>query len=112
MNRQSRKTGPVGVKQSNICFDAVLTTLPWAEKTFLTWHSTWFINNSYQKASKVLLTFVPDKHFDQLIATLLHSLTMLKTTSAEFQSIDVWFTDQNNRPLEIEDNVSITLIIR
>ena len=55
---------------------------------------------------------MPDKHFDQLIATLLHSLTMLKTTSAEFQSIDVWFTDQNNRPLEIEDNVSITLIIR
>ena len=27
---------------------------------------------------------------------------MLKTTSAEFQSIQLWFTDQNNRPLEIE----------
>ena len=38
-------------------------------------------------------------------------LTMLKTTNAEFQSIQVWFTDQNNRPLEIEDNVNITLII-
>ena len=35
---------------------------------------------------------------------------MLKTTNAEFQSIQVWFTDQNNRPLEIEDSVNITLI--
>ena len=31
---------------------------------------------------------------------------MLKTTNTEFQSIKVWFTDQNNRPLEIEDNVN------
>ena len=28
---------------------------------------------------------------------------MLKTTSVEFQSVELWFTDQNNRPLEIED---------
>ena len=35
---------------------------------------------------------------------------MLKTTNAEVQSIEVWFTDQNNRPLEIEDNVNITLM--
>ena len=36
---------------------------------------------------------------------------MIKTTNAEFQSIQLWFTDQNNRPLEIEDSVNITLII-
>ena len=36
---------------------------------------------------------------------------MLKTTNAEFQFVEVWFTDQNNRPLEIEDSVNITLII-
>ena len=36
---------------------------------------------------------------------------MLKTTNTEFQSIEVWFTDQNNRALEIEDSVNITLII-
>ena len=34
---------------------------------------------------------------------------MLKTTSAEFQSIDYGY--QNNRCLEIEDSVNITLII-
>ena len=35
---------------------------------------------------------------------------MLKT-NAEFSFIEIWFTDQNNRPTEIEDNVNITLII-
>ena len=37
---------------------------------------------------------------------------MLKTTNAEFQSIKVWFTDQNKGPLEIENSIDITLIIR
>ena len=36
---------------------------------------------------------------------------MLKTTNAEFSFNEIWFTDQNNRPLEIEDHVNITLII-
>ena len=36
---------------------------------------------------------------------------MLKTTNSEFPFIEVWFTYQNNRPLEIEDRVDITLII-
>ena len=36
---------------------------------------------------------------------------MLRPTNPEFQSIQVWFTDQNNGPLEIEDSVNITLII-
>ena len=35
---------------------------------------------------------------------------MLKRNNAEFSFIEIWFTDQNNRPLEIEDNVNITLI--
>ena len=52
-----------------------------------------------------------DKQFGQLITIAPHSLTMLKATNAEFQSIEVWFTDQNNRPLEIEDNININLII-
>ena len=69
------------------------------------------VNNSYQQASKVLFTFVPNKQFGQLITISPHLLTMLKTTNAELQSIQSWFTDQNNRPLETEDSVNITLII-
>ena len=70
------------------------------------------VNNNYQQASKVLFTFVPNKQFGQLITITPHSLTMLKTTNAEFSFIEIWFTDQNNRPLEIEDNVNITLITK
>ena len=69
------------------------------------------VNNSYQEASKVLFTFVPKKQFGQLITILPDSLIMLKTTSEEFQFVELWFTDQNNRPLEIEDSVNIPLIL-
>ena len=69
------------------------------------------VNNSYQQASKVLFTFVPNKQFGQLITISPHSLTVPKTTNSEFPLIQVWFTDQNNRPLEIEDSVNFKLII-
>ena len=36
---------------------------------------------------------------------------MLRTTNAEFRCIEIWFTDQDNRSLEIEDNLKIGLII-
>ena len=64
------------------------------------------VNNNYQKASKVLFTFVPNKQFGQLITISPHLLKMLKTNN-----VQSWFTDQNNRPLEIEESVNITLII-
>ena len=64
------------------------------------------VNNNYQKASKVLFTFVPNKQFGQLITISPHLLKMLKTNN-----VQSWFTDQNNRPLEIEDSVNITLVI-
>ena len=66
------------------------------------------VNNSYQQAFKVLFTFVSNKQFVQLITITPHSPAMLKTTNAEFSFIQVWFTDQNNRRLEIGDNVNIT----
>ena len=66
------------------------------------------VNNSYQQAYKVLFTFVPNKQFDQLITISPHLLTMLKAINAEFQSIQVRFTDQNSRPLETEDSLNIT----
>ena len=69
------------------------------------------MNSSYQQASKVLFTFVPNKKFSDLITITPHLATMLKTTNAEFSFIEIWFTDQNNRPLEIEDDVNITLEI-
>ena len=69
------------------------------------------VNNNYQQVSKVLFTFVPNKQFGQLINIPSHSLTMLSATNTEFSSIEIWFTDQNSEPLEIEDIVNLTLII-
>ena len=42
------------------------------------------VSNSYQQASKVLFTFVPNKQFGQLITISSYLLTMLKTTNTEF----------------------------
>ena len=36
---------------------------------------------------------------------------MLLTANAEFSFIEIWFTDQNNRSLEIKDYMNVTLII-
>ena len=69
------------------------------------------VNNSYQQASRVLFPFVPNKQYVQLISISPHSLVFLKTINTEFSEIDIWFTDQNNNDLEIEDNVNISLII-
>ena len=69
------------------------------------------VNNSYQQASRALFTIVPNKQYGQLISISPHSLVFLKTMNTDFSEIDIWFTDQNNNALEIEDNVNISLII-
>ena len=63
------------------------------------------VNNSYQQAYKVLFTFVPNKKFGQLITV------SPETVNTEFYFFKIWFTDQDNRPLEIGDSVNISLII-
>ena len=37
---------------------------------------------------------------------------MMNTVNTEFSSIEIWLTNQARKALEIEDNVSLTLIIR
>ena len=69
------------------------------------------VNNSYQQASRVLFTFVPTKQYGHLISISPKSLIFLKTLNTDFSEIEIWFTDQNNNALEIEDNVNISLII-
>ena len=69
------------------------------------------VNKNYQQASKVLFTFVPNKQLGELTNISPHSLTMLNTTNTEFSSTEVWFTDQNSKPPEIEDNINMTQII-
>ena len=68
------------------------------------------VNNDYQHDSRVLYTFIPDKSFGQLLDISPKNFIFLKTFNSEFLYIEVWFSDQNSKPLEIEDKISITLI--
>ena len=69
------------------------------------------VKTDYQHISKVLYTFVPNKQFRQLINILSNSLTMMSTVNTEFSSVEVLFTDQVSKALEIENNANLTIII-
>ena len=69
------------------------------------------VKNGYQHTLKVLFTFVPNKKFVQLINISTHAFTMMNTINTEFSYVEVWFTDQNSKTLEIEDSVDLKLII-
>ena len=69
-------------------------------------------NNDYQQHSRVLYTFVPSKPFGQLLEISPKNYIFLKTFNSEFQATEVWFTDQNSHPLEIEDRIKLTLVIK
>ena len=69
------------------------------------------VKNDYQHASNILFTFVRNKQFGQLINISPHSLTMMNTVNTEFSFVEVWFTDQVSKTLEIEDNVNLAIII-
>ena len=69
------------------------------------------VNNDYQQDSRVSYMFVPNKSFDQLLDFSGKNYIFLKTLNSEFSYIEVWFTDQNSKPLEREDRINITLAI-
>ena len=60
-----------------------------------------------QQDSKVLYKFVPNKQFGSLFEISPKNHIFLKTFNSEFQAIEVWFTDQNGKPLEIEDRINL-----
>ena len=70
------------------------------------------VNNDYQQDSRVLYTFVPNKPFGSLLDISPPSHIFLKTFNSEYNEIDVWFTDQNSRPLEIEGRINLTMVIK
>ena len=68
-------------------------------------------NNNYQQDSKVLYALVPNKSFGQLLDISHSNFIFSKTFDSEFLYIEVWFTDQNSKPLEIKDKINLTLVI-
>ena len=70
------------------------------------------VNNDYQHDSRVLYTFVPNKSFGSLLDISPSNHIFLKTFNSEYDEIIVWFTDQNSKPLEIEDRINLTMVIK
>ena len=70
------------------------------------------VNNDYQQDSRVLYTFVPNKSFGSLLDISPSNHIFLKTFNSEYNEIIVWFTDQNRKPLEIEDRINLTMVIK
>ena len=69
------------------------------------------VNNDYQRDSRILYTFVPNKSFGQLLNISPAQFIWLKTFKSDFANIEVWLTDQDSRPLEIEDEINLTMVI-
>ena len=69
------------------------------------------IDNNYQRDSRILYTFVPDKPFGSLLEISPTSNIFLKTFNSEFQEIKVWFTDQTSKPLEVGDKINLIIKI-
>ena len=67
--------------------------------------------NNYQQDSRVLHIFITNRSFGQLTDISPKYFLCLKTLNLEFPYIEVYFTDQNTKPLEIEDKINITLSI-
>ena len=70
------------------------------------------VNIDYQHDSRVLYTSVQNKPFGNLLEISPTNHIFLKTFNAEFQDIEVSFTNQNSQPLEIEDRINSTLVIK
>ena len=70
------------------------------------------VNNDYQQDSRVLYTFVPNKPFGSLLEISPTNHIILKIFNSEYNEIKVWFTDQNSQPLEIDDRINLTMVIK
>ena len=68
-------------------------------------------NDDYQQDSRVLYIFSPDKSFGKLLDISLKHFIFLKNFNSESLYIEVWFTDQNTKPLEVDDQIIIILVI-
>ena len=70
------------------------------------------VNNNYQQDSRVLYTFVPNKPFGSLLEISSSNHIFLKPFNSEYNKNEVWFTDQNSKPFEIEDRINLTMVIK
>ena len=102
----------LGSTENNITKNKIGENVPHLEITKVVLVHSNIVNNDYQQDTRVLYTFVPNKPFGSLSENSPKNHIFLKTFNSEFQAIKVWFTDQKSHPLEIEDRINLTLVIK
>ena len=102
----------IGSTKNKIIKDKNVEDVPHLEITEVILVHCNVVNNNYQQDSRVVYTFVPNKSLGSLLQISPTNFILLKTFNSEFQDIDVWFTDQNSQPFEIEDRINLTLIMK
>ena len=102
----------LGSTESKITKDKNGENVPHLEIVELVLVHCSLVNNGYQQDSRILYTFVANKTFGSLLEISPTNQVFLKTFNSEFQGVKIWFTDQTSKPLELEDKINITLIIK
>ena len=102
----------IGSTESKITKDKNGEDVPHLEVLELVLVHCNLVNNDYQQDSRILYTFVPNKPFGSLLEISSANHIFLKIFNSEFQEIKIWFTDQTSNPLEVEDRINVTLIIK
>ena len=102
----------LGSTKSKITKNKNGENFPYSEVVELVFVHCNLANNDYQQDSRILLTFVPNKSFGSLLEISPTNHVFLKTFNSEFQEVKIWFTDQTSKPLELEDKINVTLIIK
>ena len=70
------------------------------------------VDNDYQQDARVFYTFVPNKPFGSLLDISPTNHIFLTTFNSQYNEIMVSFTDQNSKPLETEDRINLTMVVK
>ena len=102
----------LGSTENKITEDKNCENVPHLEITEVVLVHCDVVNNDYQQDSRVLYLFVPNKPFGSLLEISSTNHIFLKTLNSEYSEIKVWFTDQTSKPLEIENRMNLTMVIK
>ena len=102
----------LGITENNITKDKNGENVPHLEISEVVLAHRNIVNNDYQQDLRVLYMFVPSKPFGSLLEISPTNHIFLKAFNSEYDEIIAWFTNQNSQPLEIEDRIDLTMVVK
>ena len=93
----------LGCNYSKLKKDKAGENVPYLEITEVILVHCNIVSNDYQQDSRVLYTFVLGKSFGQWLDISPQNVIFSATSNSESLFIEVWLTNQNSKPLDMED---------